>query len=259
MTSLQFQQNDNLMYYGTISTGYKSGGYAGSQGLRIFADREVKPEGVINYEIGFKGEFADNSLRLNASAFYMDYTDLQVVRFGPVAISPFGTFQTTNIGSAEITGIEIDYLWQATDAFSLSGYYAYLDSEVNDLTLNSATGPQDFSGVPLRQSPEHSYSIIGEYIADMSGGSALTFRAQYAFVDDQFNDYPTPDETIIGAAKLLDASIKWMSAEGQYELVLWGKNLTDERYISHSYRIGPGSIGVWSDPRTFGLTGTFHF
>ena len=258
MASVQFQQNDGLMYYGTVSTGYKSGGFAGSQGVESAATTPVEPEDVTNYEIGFKGDFAGDTLRINASAFFMDYVDLQVVRFGPVPGSAFGTFQTTNVGSADIKGLEIDYYWQATERFSISGYYAYLDSEIDGLTLNTATGPEDFSGLPLRQSPEHSYNIVLAYGLPTGVGD-FDFRMQYSFVDDQFNDYVTMDETIIEEAKLLDASVGWRSPQGMYRVLLWGKNLTDERYISHSYRIGPGSIGVWSDPLTVGVTGTVEF
>ena len=85
------------------------------------------------------------------------------------------------------------------------------------------------------------------------------FRVQYSHVDDQFNDYPTLTETVIEEIDLLDASVRWISPEAMYEVSLWGKNLTDERYVSHSYRIGPGSIGVWSDPLTVGITGQVNF
>jgi iron complex outermembrane receptor protein len=258
MISAQFRANDDLMYFGTISTGYKSGGFAGSQGVASAATNPVDPEDVINYELGFKGDFANNTLRINASVFFMDYTDLQVVRFGPVPDSAFGTFQTTNVGSADIKGLEVDFYWMATENFSVSGYYAYLDSEIDGLTLNTADGPKDFSGLPLRQSPEHSYTVVLDYKL-ATGTGEYDFRAQYAFIADQFNDYPTMTETIIEEAKLLDASVTWTSPEGMYQLVMWGKNLTDERYITHSYRIGPGSIGVWSDPQTYGLTGTLRF
>ena len=258
MLSAQFRASDDLMYYGTISTGYKSGGFAGSQGVAVAATNPVNPEDVINYELGFKGDFAGNTVRINASVFLMDYTDLQVVRFGPVPGSAFGTFQTTNVGSADIYGLELDYDWRVTENFSISGYYAFLHSEISGLTLNAATGPQDFSGLPLRQSPKNSYSVVLDYKMPISSG-ALDFRAQYAFVDDQFNDYPTRTETIIEQAKLLDASVSWTSPEGRYQVLLWGKNLTDERYITHSYRIGPGSIGVWSAPATYGLTAKLVF
>lgn len=258
MGSVQFRASDDIMYFGTISTGYKSGGFAGSQGVASAASNEVDPEDVINYELGFKGDFAGNTLRINASVFFMDYTDLQVVRFGPVPGSEFGTFQTTNVGSADIKGLEVDYYWQATDNFSISGYYAYLDSEIDGLTLNTATGPQDFSGLPLRQSPKNSFSVVLDYELS-TGAGEFDFRGQYAFMDDQFNDYVTRKETIIEESSTFDASVRWTSPEGMYQLVLWGKNLTDERTVAHSYRIGPGSIGVWSEPLTFGLTGTLVF
>lgn len=258
MVSLQYNPGDSLMYYGTISTGYKSGGFAGSQGVAAAATNPVEPEDVINYEVGVKGDFADNTLRVNASAFFMDYKDLQVVRFGPVPGSAFGTFQTTNVGSADITGLEVDFTWHATENFRISGSYGYLDSEISGLTLNTATGPTDFSGLPLRQSPENSLNLVLNYDVSANHGDYY-FRVQYSHVDDQFNDYPTLTETVIEEIDLLDASVRWVSPEAMYEVSLWGKNLTDERYVSHSYRIGPGSIGVWSDPLTVGITGQVNF
>jgi len=258
MVSLQFHPGDNLMYYGTISTGYKSGGFAGSQGVAAAATNPVEPEDVTNYEIGVKGDFADNTLRINASTYFMDYKDLQVVRFGPVPGSAFGTFQTTNVGSADISGLEVEFTWYATEAFSISGSYGYLDSEISGLTLNTASGPTDFSGLPLRQSPENSLNLVANYKV-MANSGEYDFRVQFSHVDDQFNDYPTLTETVIEEANLLDASVRWVSPEARYEVTLWGKNLTDERYVSHSYRIGPGSIGVWSDPFTVGITGQMNF
>ena len=258
MVSLQYNPGGSVMYYGTVSTGYKSGGFAGSQGVAAAADSPVEPEDNINYELGVKSAFADNTVRVNASVFFMDYKDLQVVRFGPVPGSAFGTFQTTNVGSADISGLELDYVWQATENFSLSGYYAYLDSEISGLTLNSATGPVDYSGLPLRQSPKNSYSVVANYDMSTANGE-WNFRASFSHIDDQFNDYPTLTETVIEEADLVDASIGWVSPESMYEVTLWGKNLTDERYVTHSYRIGPGSIGVWSDPLTVGVTALVNF
>ncbi len=258
MISLQYNPGGDVMYYGTISTGYKSGGFAGSQGVAAAATNPVEPEDVTNYEFGMKGDFADNTLRINASAYIMDYKDLQVVRFGPVPGSAFGTFQTTNVGSADITGLEVDFVWFASDEFSISGNYGYLDTEISGLTLNTASGPVDFSGLPLRQSPKNSYNLVFNY--DMKADSGeYAFRLQFSHTDDQFNDYPTLSETVIEESDLVDASIRWKASEGKYEVTLWGKNLTDERYVSHSYRIGPGSIGVWSDPLTVGITGLINF
>ncbi|MCF6274919.1 MAG: TonB-dependent receptor, partial [Robiginitomaculum sp.] len=111
MASLQFRPKDDVMLFATIATGYKSGGFAGSQGVASAATTPVLPEQVTNYEIGFKSTLADGSVRLNATGFFMDYRDLQIVRFGPVAGSAFGSFLTTNIGSADIFGLEVELDW----------------------------------------------------------------------------------------------------------------------------------------------------
>lgn len=258
MASLQYRPNDNVMYFATISTGYKSGGFAGSQGVRSAATNPVDPENVTNFELGFKGDFLNDTLRFNGTVFTMDYDDLQVVRFGPVPNSVFGTFQTTNIGSADISGVELDFIWYATDRLRISGNYGYLDTEANDLVLNSFAGPQDFSGLPLRQSPENSYSLVVNYTLPTQSGE-YDFRLQFSHTDEQHFDFPTFEDTISDEHDLLDARISWRSSDDKYSLALWGQNITDEEYVAHSYRIGPGSIGVWGAPVTYGVTATVNF
>ena len=253
MASLQFFPNDRLMVYGTVSKGFKSGGFAGSQGIEADATRPVDPEEAINYELGFKGDFLDDSLRLNSTVFYTDYEDLQIVRFGPSSTNPdFGTFQTTNVGTAEILGLEVEWTWLVTDRFRFSGNYAYLDTEVEDLVLELTGGPFDASGSELRQAPEQSWNLVAEYTQPLSSGD-LDFRLALSHTDEQLNDY-IDRRTVIEEQDLLDARVAWVSRDMQWEVALWGKNLSDEEYVSHSYVIGPGVIGVWGAPRTFGLT-----
>src|SRR3546814_3382633 len=43
------------------------------------APKSFDPEKITSYEIGFKSQFLDNRVRLNASAFYSDYKDIQVL------------------------------------------------------------------------------------------------------------------------------------------------------------------------------------
>ncbi len=256
--SVQFRPNDSIMYFATVSTGYKAGGFAGSQGVESAATAVVDPEDAINYEFGFKGDFFNDTLRLNATAFFVDYTDLQVVRFGPVPNSAFGSFQTTNIGSADISGLELDFIWQITEQFRLSGNYGYLDTEANDLVLETFTGEADFSGLPLRQAPENTYALTADYALQTRIG-AIDFRVQYNHVDENHHDFSTLDETVTNDHDLVDARVAWTSNDGKYNVALWAKNLTDEAFSSHAFRIGPGSIAVWNDPRTVGVTGTFKF
>lgn len=250
--AVQFRPNDSLMWFGSISKGFKSGGFAGSQGVEAAASTPVEPETAINYEVGFKGDFADNTLRLNVTAFYTDYEDLQIVRFGPVPGSPFGTFLTTNIGTADITGLETEFTWYVTDNFQIAGNLALLDSEVNDLVIETLGGPFDASGSVLRQAPDTSYNVLFNYNLPTSAGT-WDFGIEFSHVDEQITDYVFPG-TVIQEHDLLDARIAWTSSDDRWEVALWGKNLAEDDYISHSYVIGPGVIGVWGPPQTVGLT-----
>lgn len=251
--SLQYQANDNTMIFGSVSRGFKSGGFAGSQGVQASASSPVDPETATNYEIGFKADLANNTLRLNGTGFFTDLEDLQVVRFGPVPGSTFGTFQTTNIGTADIKGIEVDFSWYPTDNFSLSGHYAYLDTEVNDLIIPTTAVPTGFdaSGRTLTRAPENSYNLTASYEI-----GAWDFRLDFIHNDEQTTDY-IDLRTIAEEYDLIDARIGWTS--DNFEVAVWARNLTDEDYISHTYIIGPGVIGIWGAPATYGVTATYEF
>lgn len=243
----QFRPTDSLMFFGAIAKGFKSGGFAGSQGVEAVASDPVDQETAINYELGFKGDFVDSTLRLNMTAFYTDYEDLQIVRFGPVPSSPFGTFITTNVGSADITGLEAEFTWYPTESLMFAGNVAFLDTDTADLIING----MDLSGSKLRQAPETSYNLLATYNQETSVGE-INYQLEFSHVDEQIMDYVQP-LTVIEEHSLLDARIGWTSTDSQWEIAIWGKNLTEEDYMSHSYVIGPGVIGVWGPPRTYGI------
>jgi iron complex outermembrane receptor protein len=256
MASIQYRPNEDVMLFATISTGYKSGGFAGSQGVAAAATTPVKAEGVTSYEVGLKSTLAGGSVRFNATGFYMDYKDLQIVRFGPVPGSAFGSFLTTNIGSADIYGAEVELDWAVTDQFTLSGSYAFLDTEANELVINGT----DFSGLDLRQAPKNSFSFTADYDMPLENGMGdVNFNANLNHTDKSHNDFATAAQTLSEAKTLLDAQVSWTTASGKYKVALWGKNITDKNYVAHSYFIGPGTIGIWGAPRTYGVTATANF
>ena len=254
--SLQFFPNDEVMFFLSASKGFKSGGFAGSQGVESSASVPVDPEEALNYELGMKGTFFEQRLQLNLTTFYTDYQDLQVVRFGPVAGSPFGTFVTANIGEAEMIGAEAEWQWYITDDLSFSGYYAYLDSEVNDLVIETAGGPVDASGLPLRAAPRNSTNLVLNYERPTDVGT-FSARVAYHNTDEQRQDYVFLP-TVVDRIELFDAQVGWRSQDERWSVSIWGKNLKDRDYISHTYVIGPGVIGVWGNPRTVGLTATYQ-
>lgn len=253
--SMAYRPHDELMFFGTVAKGFKSGGFAGAPGTVESATTPLDEETVWSYELGMKGDFLDRNLRLNATVFYMDYEDLQIVRFGDTPESPnFGQFVSKNIGTADIYGLEMEWLWHLTDNLTFSGYYAYLDTEIDGLVIETSTDTTDLSGLDLRQAPENTASATLAYHLPLDSGAGVNMRLDYSYADENFHDYATSDVTITEEVTLWDARVAWVSSDQAWEVAAWGKNLSDEEWISHSYRIGPGSIGIWGAPRTYGLS-----
>ena len=106
--NLDYTPNDNWLLYATIGTGYKSGGIGTGFGtvpeFSVFDE-----ETLLAVEGGFKSTLWNGRARLNVSAFYYDYEDVQVFDVGP---SVFGgrVLFLSNAPQAEYYGAEVEFL-----------------------------------------------------------------------------------------------------------------------------------------------------
>ena len=106
--ALDWAVSNDVLIFASVSTGFKSGGFTGSASTAARATTPFDSEEAINYEIGLKSQWWDNRLRLNVSAFYTDYDDLQVTRFYLPAGGTFGEFITENAATATIDGVAFE-------------------------------------------------------------------------------------------------------------------------------------------------------
>ena len=253
--TLQYSPNAKWMTYASAAKGFKSGGFPGSPGSQQIATTPVAPEEAWSYELGLKSDLFERRVRLNGSVFYTDYRDLQIVRFGPSPDNPgFGSFTTTNIGEAKISGAEIEIQWLVNKSLDLSASYGYLDSEIDDLLIETIAGIVDASGSQLRQAPRNKYHLSAEYtLLNHQQWGEYTLSLNHHHSDTQLNDYVNTD-TRIDALTQSNGAINWTSSNQQWTASLWLKNIENERGIAHSYTIAGGVYGVWSPPRTVGLS-----
>lgn len=285
---LDWQAMDDVMVYGSISNGFKSGGYIGSPSTPERAVQSYDEETAINYEIGFKSFLFDSTVKLNTALFYTDYSDLQVTRFAQLAdnpTNPFGEFITENAASADIQGLEVEFAWMATDNLEFGGSYAYLDATYKDFTPNVAnlapgggtlpcaegdnavsTNPADgcipdFSGKTLRQAPENMLHVYARYFHDMGDAGSLKAKVSYRFQDDSFYDPDNNDITVIPDYSLWDAQLSWSDTDDNWLITAWVKNLTDEEYRTHVYSQRNSQIAFanFGAPRTYGVTIEYTF
>ncbi|HYZ48402.1 MAG TPA: TonB-dependent receptor, partial [Sphingomonas sp.] len=127
---------DNLIYF-SYSRGYKSGGINPPLSPAFTVPSTFQPEKVNAFEIGSKNTFANGNVRLNLTAFYYEYSNLQLSRI--VA----RTSVNDNI-DAHILGVEAEALLRPSRNWLFNLSASFLRSKVSgDRFL---ANPQDPSG-----------------------------------------------------------------------------------------------------------------
>jgi len=258
----KYQVTEGSMVYGSISTGFKSGGFTGSASTAARASTPFDQEKATNFEVGVKSQFWDNRARVNVAAFYTDYKDLQVTRFFQPEGSGFGEFITENAGKAEIKGVEAEVTFLVTEGLQVGGSYAYLDAEYTEFTGTPGVGGTgDFTGNRLRQAPEHSVNMYAKYTHRLDDGGELSAKVDYRYQSLSFYDPNNNDITTIPAYDLWDGRLAWNSPDGKWELAAWIKNIGDKEYRTHvfSQRGSRIAFALFGAPRTYGFTGTYTF
>jgi len=248
---------DKLLYL-TATRGFKSGGFNFSTFQGSF-----DPEYVWAYELGLKSDWLDGRLRVNTSVFYYDYSDLQIQGF---YVPPDGTapgVQITNAASAEIKGVEIEMLAQPTEALTLGANFSYLDAAYGDYVTARTAAPDvpvDVTGNRLNNAPEWMANLYAQYTVPLGSAGRISFRGEYRWQDDIF--YTVFNDPAVGQDSygLADAMIYWESANEQWKISVYGRNLTDELYFTSKPDYSPTGVGgSLPEPRNFGVSGSYRF
>ncbi len=334
--ALDYQFTDDFMAYVAWNRGFKSGLFntiiPPDFGPNILApgvptiDPPVEPEDIDAYTLGFKSELIDNTLRLNAEAFYYKYENLQLQQ---VLLIPGGgtTTRLTNAAKATLQGIDIDLLWQPTSQLSITAAVEFVDGEYDDFpdgqyfvhgvspgatvpvpiapgtpnaggncvftvvappapapcgaaalgalppNYDPATGHWNLEGNETIQTPPFSATLTVDYTVPMTAGD-LGFTVNYSHSGDYFFDADnglgqisapncsscsSPENNHQDEFDIINASITWYGGDDDWSVRLWGKNLTDEEYVSFGNETGTITKKTPAPPLTYGVTFNYHF
>lgn len=271
--TISYEFSDDIFSYFTYSRGFKSGGYndqTGTSGVPITpaSAAPTDPEKADSYELGLKSDLWNNRLRLNLSAFYVEYTDAQKDLVATFENNFGGTFQETrffNAADMTATGFEAEFTAAVTDSFTLRGNVGYLDTEYDEFTADT-----DFDGVDdidltdadVNRAPEWQWNLDAIYEHSLIGGQ-VRWVANANYVDEAVFVYSVVGPQYDGVTDdrtLLNGSVTWTENEGRYFVRLYGKNLSDEEY-----RVGELPVAdIWTfayygEPRTFGIEAGWFF
>lgn len=273
--SISYELSDGGLIYATAQRGYRAGGVnAPVPTTNCAADLAVyggTPPGdfgsdsLWSYETGAKGQFLNRKLAVNASAYWIDWSDIQQ----PVSLPSCGFGFTDNLGSARSRGLELEAQAIPVEGLTLGMRLGYTDAELTETVLASAdpvTGNQAViagKGDPIIGVPEWSVGFSGEYVFRLSEKMDAYVRGDYQWLD---SFYRTQSPGRVGHNPLLYtadaydyASVRFgILMDGGWDISAYVNNLTnDDTYIGASTGSSPatGRLLVSTQrPRTFGLS-----
>ncbi len=153
--NLTYRIDDDKMVYATYSQGFRPGGI-NRRGTRA----PYSSDYLYNHELGWKTQWADNTLRFNGAIYLQDWKDFQFSFLGPNSFT-----EILNAGQARIKGAETDISWRPMDGLTIGVAATYTDAKLTQDycgTTNPATGkpltvcatPQAPNGTELPITPK---------------------------------------------------------------------------------------------------------
>ena len=254
---------DSAMTYLSYATGYKSGGFDGQTFSAVVAG-PFDPEDMTSIELGLKGDFFADRVRIEAAAFYHELDNRQGSE--DVKDSPDDpTSQPRVVSSDEETqGWELLAQWQILDSLRLTGLTTWRDTErVQDPFFNAQGEPA--GGVKETLDTETDYTLSLDWTPAIPVGYLLVH------VDYIFNDAEDDSSEVIFTEgpwyfqdrELLNARIAWSNAGDDFEIALWGKNLLDKEYAENPDGFAADTLGAFKtnvqDPLTYGVDLRYNF
>ncbi|MEO7578339.1 MAG: TonB-dependent receptor [Massilia sp.] len=252
----EFDAAPGTLLFGTVSTGYKAGGFndgclAGTSARGIdcpaavavpASDLLYQPETLTSYEAGVKARFWHNHASLNATAFYYDYRNLQLS--GVVVLQGAPRYMTRNAGAARVKGLEVDGQVSLGSADRVSYALALLNAEY---TTYMPDGVHSWAGKSLDRAPPAVLTLGAEHTFAMARGrlqAGVLTRATRSYtisVPSQLLQYAIPGRSES------ELNLTYRPRDAQWRLLAHVKNIENK-----VLPIAIDSFGmvVPGDPRT---------
>lgn len=248
-----YRWSKDIMTYASVAQGYKSGGFNASAPS---GSTTYEPESAWTYEVGAKTDWFDRKLSLNATAYYINWTDLQL----DVPTGAPGVFYIDNVGSAWSTGAEVELVARPTDwldvfagiGINRAKFAEYIQPSGASAAGNRLPFAPDITanlGVQITQRFDRNMYgyvrpevlLVGQYAYDASSAAS---QAAYSITNIRIG---------LGSTNFNGAHVR---LEG------WCRNVFDQNYVplAFPFQLAPsGYVGESGAPRTFGVSLSVDF
>lgn len=253
-----YKPDADTLYYFTRSEGYRPGGF--NRGGLLASKNPAFPtvpltyetDDVVNTEFGVKTLLLDGAMRLNASYYNIEWTDIQVSRFDPANVSIL-TF-VENAADADVSGLEADILWYPTDDITVSSAMSYNSTEVTRIKAQIVEIAPVGSALPL--SPDFQWNVRIRKDSELNGLPAYTQLAIKS-ASDSYSSLEKDKRYNQSAYRTVDLAYGFEVNNTQIEF--FARNLTDER--AQLYFNDQDDIPriTTNRPRNIGMRASYRF
>jgi outer membrane receptor protein involved in Fe transport len=268
---INYDASDDLLLYGLVSEGYKTGSFALIPASTTAQFDPVTQESVLVYELGFKWSLLEKRLQFNGAIFDYEYKDKQVR--GIIKDPVFNQLdKLVNIPKSSIQGAEFDIVWSPIQSLTARLAGTYIDSEVKEYNtffnvitqmdefgINGVREQGDFSGSNLPFTPEKHLTADIDYRTPLSANMEFYAGVSVLYNSEANSTFGNPEMTRITDFTTVDMRIGVSAPDGKWSLGLWGKNITDEYYWSSQFITQDVLVRYSARPATYGLAFNYRF
>jgi len=250
----RFRINPDVMVYARISSGYRAGGSNAAPGV----PKQYNPDRTQNYEVGVKAAVFDRALTIDASAYRIDWTDIQLNLTDPATYEGY----IENGGAARSQGLELSVTAKPVSSLSVTAFVAYNDAKLTESLPAATSNVRGTAGDRLPYTSKISGNFAVDKQFDISTRVRGSVGGAISIVGSRkglFASVSAPPERqdLPSYAKLdLHAGID----VGTWNLSVYANNVFDKRGIL-SGGIGetPPTSFLYIQPRTVGVNVTKRF
>jgi iron complex outermembrane recepter protein len=256
---LDYKPTDTLLVYGNVSRGYKAGGFPTLPASYYAALNPVVQEELTDYEGGFKAQFFDRRLLVNAAAFYYDYDNKQLKSR---IIDPlFGVLTAlVNIPKSSIRGGEFEIHARPLTGLDFGLQGTYLSSRIDRFTgVNQAGVVANFAGSIMPYTPKWNLAATTSYEHPLTDQWSGFVGAQLSFTADETAALGSPALYNMPAYTLLNMQAGVKTQDDRLSIYLWGKNVTNRFYVNNVVELEDDVIRYTGMPITYGISVGYKF
>jgi iron complex outermembrane recepter protein len=257
--NLSYKFSESLLGYGTVSTGFRSGGLNAISQPFEKEPAAYAPDSLTNYEVGAKGRLFDGLLDYQADIYFIKWSNIQVQE-----TTPDGAFVFQgNAGDAKVKGAELELTAHPTQYLS-----AYLSPAYSDAFLSQGASAKQYffndtlgrTGDAITNVPKFQVGAGVNYRRPIGNGwdgfvaadANYRGRVDAYFTSNEDFHLTLPSYTLI--------AVRAGVIQGPWSITAWAKNLTNKRAEISAINSSQDPDALLTvRPRTIGVTLTRTF